>query len=225
MGSRERIDSQIRRAEVRKILRFIRAADRLREVTTKHSFNTTLRWLPQPEILHAPDWTIVENLLAKFRPLYRDSEECSFRNIVKILPKHVGITGGPSCADLERRWDEILQASTSPMPVGSKVSGVVEGFDVIAEAEGRMAIAFDSVELTGREAIDLSLYGELVHIDGPKERKRLRIRASEIEPGYKVALLGVLMALLQVVDQLRHYAQLFIDHFPAEKIEEIESNR
>jgi hypothetical protein len=182
----------------------------------------TLRWSPNPEIVTAPDWTIVENLLAKFRPLYLDSENCSFRKIVKILPKHFEITSGPTYAEIEQRWDDILQSRTAPVPIGSEM--VHGGLRVIAEVEGRQAIIFDSTVLTGREAIDLSLYGELVHIDAAKERKRLQIRASRIEPAYRCALLGVLTACLQEVDQLRHYAQMFTEHFPVEMIQQIEDN-
>jgi hypothetical protein len=215
-------NGQQRRAELRRILRFLRAANRLREIGTQHSFEVKLKWSPNPVVVTAPDWTIVENLLVKFRPLYLDKEECSFRQIVRILPKHFEITSGRTYADIERRWDEILQSRTAPVPIGSEMES--GGYRVVAGVEGVQAIIFDSVPLTGREALELSLYGELVHVDASKERRRLQIRASRIEPAYQCALLGVLTACLQEIDELRHYAQMFVDEFPPELVRRIEDN-
>ena len=77
--------------------------------------------------------------------------------------------------------------------------------------------------LTGREALELLIYGELVHIDRQKEKKLLRIRESEIEPGYKVAVVSIIASLAYLIDVLLRYAEGFVDQLPTAEIERIES--
>lgn len=231
---------QENRADVRRILRYVRAADRIREITTTVRMNATLEMEPVAHLWSASgglivrasgyklnaitDWMVIENLLAKMRPLYHDSENCSFRSVVKIMPKHVKITGDISFEELEKRWDAVLSSSQLPVPEGERILNVLPGYDAVATKPGWMEIGFDGQPLTAREVIDLSLYGELVHLDQNKERKRLRIRKSEMNDAFKVMVVGVLAQLLQLIDHLRLYAQGFLDHFPQEKLDEIEAN-
>jgi hypothetical protein len=87
-----------------------------------------------------------------------------------------------------------------------------------------MQIGFDKQPLTAREAIELCLYGELVHLDQNKERKRLRIQKSELNDAFKLAVIAILAQLLETIDHLRLYAVRFLEHFTPEKLEEIEQD-
>jgi hypothetical protein len=236
----EETQRQENRADVRRILRYVRAADRIREITTATPLVSTIEWDPFVRLYSATggllirasgykvremtDWVIVENLLAKMRPLYHDGENCSFRKIVKILPKHVRISGDISCEELEKKWDAILSSSEVTIPEGTRIGRALPGYDAVATKPGSMQIGFDSQPLTAREAIDLCLYGELVHLDQNKERKRLRIQKSELSDAFKMMVIAIVAQLLETIDHLRLYAQRFLDHFTPEKLEEIEQN-
>jgi len=233
------MNKQQQRAEVRHILRFIRAANRLREITTRTPLAAKLNLIPaRPatsgaegaalilsgyQIVSMTDWSVVENLVAKLRPLFLDSEKCSFRKIVKMLPSHIDVANDSDYQSIEQRWDAILSDTTAPMPEGTRFSNLFPGVDAVATTPGRLTINFESSSLTGREAIELLMYGELVHLDAPKERKLLRVRKTDLADGYKVAVLSVLASLLYLVDHLRAFAQGFIDQLPPLIVEEIES--
>jgi hypothetical protein len=231
---------QQNRADVRRILRFVRAADRIREITTKTPMQGTFEYDDFVRLFSATggllirassykvrdmtDWLVVENLLAKMRPLYHDNENCSFRAVVKILPKHIRIAGDVSCEDLEKKWDSILNSTEITVPEGTRTQRAWPGYDAIATKPGSLQIGFDRQPLTAREAIDLCLYGELIHLDQNKELKRLRIQKSELNDAFKMVVIAILAQLLETIDHLRLYAKGFLDHFTPEKLEEIEQD-
>jgi hypothetical protein len=199
---------------------------RLREVLSDGQFNVKARMLPTFEIVEAPPWPTIKNLLSRFRPVYLDSEKVSFRSIVKIIPKHAALQPGVETYDeMERRWDGVLSGTTAPIPVGAVITG--PGFVGVSEEVGTLTLGFDGEILTGQEVIDLSLYGELVHIDLGKERKLLRINESFVAPGYRFAVISVLTELVRTADQLRAYAADFVELFRKtlgdEKLREIET--
>lgn len=216
-------ERQQRGADVRKILRFIRTMKRLREVWPEAEFTVKARLLPSFEIMEAPEWVDVQNLLARFRPIYLDGEDISFRNMVKILARHIGVTPpGVPLEELERRWDTALNGRTAVLPPGTEVIG--PNVVAVASGETRFEIGFDGTALSGREAIDLSVYGELVHVDAAKERKRLRIQASHVEPAYRVAVMQVMTSLVYLADTLRAYSEVFAGRFDKAQLERIEND-
>src|ERR1700730_17460968 len=98
------------RAEVRRILSYVRALNRLREISPDGRFHVRVSLYPEFKILEGPDWTKVKTFLARFRPVLLDSEKMSFRNIIKCLPEHVTVDdGGAKFRDLEARWDALLE--------------------------------------------------------------------------------------------------------------------
>jgi hypothetical protein len=219
-------------------LLFIRAANRLRELTTQHDLSVQLAWddaLVQPpnsgeliitnlKMLDAPDRLIVENLATRLRPFMLNDESCSFPYILKRLRRHVEVQGGPLTFDeLAAHWNATLNGTTAPLPAGTKLPNIRPGVSATAKAEGQMTITFDREVLTGREAIALVQYGELVHIDPAKEKKLLRIRRSEIEPGFRLAVISVAATLSRLIDILRFYAEGFIQQFPPATIADIEN--
>lgn len=227
-----RIEQQQRDAEIRRVLLFVRAANRLREITTTNPLKVKLEWQPalvQPadprhmvmssvEVVEAPDRLVIDNLATRLRPFLMPKEGCYFLDIVGTLPKHIKVEGGPlTFAELESQWEAVLSDTTAPLPTGSTFGNAV------ATREGRLKVECEHVLLTGREALELLIYGELVHIDRQKEKKLLRIRESEIEPGYKVAVVSIIASLAYLIDVLRRYAEGFVNQLPAEEIERIES--
>ena len=212
-----------KRADVRRILRYIRIANRIRETTTTHPFNVEASLDENGQkIVSMPDVFVIKSLLAEFRPLYLDSEECSFKNIIRILPQHVKIEG-KDFADIEKRWCETLALRTAKLPVGTTFTGLVPGYKATAvNKPGVMTIGFAGKELTGREVLEMWLYGELVHANAKKERKRLEMRESPLEDSYQIAVVGVLAELLKIADELRFIAQKFIDLLPAEIVKSID---
>lgn len=217
-------ERQRNRADVRRVLRYIRTMSRLKEACPIPRYDVLVRAAPdKPEIVGGPRWAEVQNLLARFRPIYLDGEEISFRRMVKLLPRHVRISGGPDCDALEKRWDEILQGETAPLPEGTRLISVTGDFEMVWPEEGTLEIGFDSMKLTGKEAIDLTLYGELVHVDAAKERKLLRIAGSFVSDGYRLAVMSLTAELVRLADTVRTYAEEFVKVLGPEKIREIES--
>lgn len=195
---------------------------RLRDVWTEERFNVKLRLHPDPEIVEAPKWVDVQNLLSRFRPIYLDTEDISFRSMLRVLARHIGVNPpGKTLEELERRWDEVLDGTTAPVPAGTHTIG--PGFTAVSQEEGRLEILFGGSTLTGREALDLSVYGELVHVDAAKERKRLHIQASFVEAGYRLAVMAVISSLVYVADTLRVYAEAFIATLDPATVKEIEA--
>src|SRR5687768_11513765 len=96
-------------AELRRILLFIRAAQRLREITMKHPLFAKMEWIPalvQPadprhrvlsgvKLGEHTDWMVVENIATRLRPFLMPNERCHFPYIAETLPKRVRIEGGP----------------------------------------------------------------------------------------------------------------------------------
>src|SRR5206468_11356308 len=70
-----------------------------------------------------------------------------------------------------------------------------------ATKEGRLALTADNEVLTGREVIELLLYGDLVHVDRSKEKKLLRIRESNIAAGFHLAVIAVSAALAEEIGE------------------------
>jgi len=200
-----------KRADVRRILRYIRIANRIRKTTTTHSFHVKASLDENGQkIVSMPDIYVIKSLLAEFRPLYLDGEKCSFKNIIRILPQHVKIAG-KDFADLERRWDATLALRTARLPVGTTITGLLQGYEATAvNKPGLLTIGFAGKELTGREVLEMWLYGELVHADAQKERKRLEMREGPLEDSYQIAVVGVLADLLKIADELRSIAEGFI---------------
>lgn len=196
--------------------------NRLRDVSAEGRFNVKMRLNPEPEIIESPKWVDVQNLLARFRPIYLDSEDISFRSMLEVFARHIGVDPpGETLEDLRQRWESALNGETAPLPAGSQIVG--PGFTGVLQEQGRLGILFEGSTLTGKEAIELSLYGELVHVDAAKERKRLQIQATYVEPGYRLAVIAVMSSLIHVADTLRTYGEAFIAMFDPAKIEEIET--
>jgi hypothetical protein len=226
-----------RRSEVRDILLFIRAANRLREVTTKYDLDVMLRWEPasvQPDdpqqivldgmkITQMADPLVIENIATRIRPFMLNNEQCYFPRILKRLRRHVVIEGGPLTFDeLAEKWNATLNATTAPMPAGTRVPQMATGRIGTTMREGQMILTIDHEVLTGREVIELLLYGELVHVDRQKEKKLLRIRESEMATSFQLVSIAIIAALGKLIDILRVYAVAFIEKLPAELIEEID---
>jgi hypothetical protein len=224
------------RSEVRDILSFIRTMKHVREAWGDKGprFTVKVRYTRNGvELLEAPPWLEIEHLLARFRPIYLDKERTSFRSILRILPRHVTVrpeeatTERPTFEELEKRWDARLNGTTAPIPEGTKTVGLGfeavsdrEGtkivglrFEGVSQREGMLEIGFDGFALTGREALELSLYGKLVHVDQAKERRRLRIEATSIQAGYRLAVISVFTELMKTADTLRIYAERFVEEF------------
>jgi len=232
------IERQQLRSETRRILLFLRAANRLRELTTNNAFRISLNMEPalvQPAdsrqrimasvlTVEATNRMVVENVATRIRPFMMKKEDCYFPDIVTILPKHVRIDGGPlTFNQLAAKWDSILNATSAPLPIGTKIHGIVPGYVAEATSEGTLQLMVEHQLLTGREVIELLLYGELVHIDRQKERKLLRIR--EVMPaGFEAAVIAVTAALAYVIDVLRLYAEGFIKQLPEATIKDVEDN-
>jgi hypothetical protein len=68
------------------------------------------------------------------------------------------------------------------------------------------------------------MYGDLVHIDPSKERKHRRIRESFLDPGFRVAVIGVVAQLLGVLRDLQQAGRYLLDSLGPEKVAEIEEN-
>jgi hypothetical protein len=227
------------RAEVRDILQFRRAAHRLRELTTKHELTMKVEWglarvqPPDPRHLVITDLKIVEgvaplvieNLATRLRPFMLPRERCSFSRIVEILPRHAQFGGVPegTFEELAARWYSTLNATTAPIPAGTKWTNIIPGFAGKTPSEGRMTLMVDNEVLTGREVIELLLYGELVHVNRPKEKKLIRIRESDVAPGFQLAVVSIAGELARSIDTLRIFADLFVGNLPADVVQRIES--
>jgi hypothetical protein len=126
---------------------FVRAMKRLRDAFPQLRFDVKCQIFPTFEIVEAPEWDYVKNLLSRFRPIYLDSDEASFRSVVRLLPKHVLVHGQDPFADLERRWDAILNSSTATIPPGANIIG--PGVVGIRQTAGSFEVFFDGAALTG----------------------------------------------------------------------------
>jgi len=224
---------------VRRILLFLRAGNRLRELTTKNPLDLKMelelalvqpadshkRVLADMKIVESVDPLVIQNLAMRLRPFMMAKEDCFFPYIVKALPRHVRIENGPmTFEELSAKWKATLSDTTATVPAGLKVPNLVPGYIAVATSESRMTLMVDNELLTGREVIELLLYGELIHVDRQKEKKLIRIRESEVAPGYEIAVVAVAAALGKLIDILRLYAELFIKPFPPEIITDIEEN-
>jgi len=125
--------------------------------------------------------------------------------------------------ELATKWEVTLSDTTAPLPVGTTITNLVPGYVGEATKEGRMQLMVDYELLTGREVIELLLYGELVHIDRQKEKKLIRIHESQMAAGFEVAVIAVAASLGKLIDILRLYADGFIKQLPADVVERIEA--
>lgn len=227
------------REEARRILLFLRAANRLHAFTTTHPLNMKLEWQPalvQPadprhrvmsglKIVEPVDPLVVVNLATYLRPFTLQKEDCFFPYIVKVLPKHVRIEGGPmTFEELSAKWKATMRETTAPIPAGTTWPNIVPGLTAEMMSEGRMKLVVEHEVLTGEEVIDLLLYGEVAHIDRDKEKKLMRIRESEIAPGFEIAVIAVAARLAELIDILRFYAEAFSNELGPELIRNIEEN-
>lgn len=234
-----RKSKELRHAELSRLSRFRRAVDRLEEPVTEAFFHVATRTTPRSvrrvgskiqlevpsdglEILDAPSWVLVENVLMKLRPIFSDSEkeQCSLPRILDILPKHFTLQL-PAVDRLRDAWDRTLNAKTVRILKGATIDGLVPGYTATAAAEGIIEVGVDGTALTGREAIELSLYGELQHLDQNKDQKRKSIRSiPTLENGYRVALICLAGQLLSVAREVRDLvAQVFENLSPEERAE------
>ena len=227
------------REEVRRILLFLRAANRLRELTTTHRLHMKIEWelaRVQPpdlrervmsgmKVVERVDPLVIENLAIRLRPFMMAKEDCFFPYIVKVLPKHVRIEGGPmTFEELSATWKATLRETTAPLPAGLTWPNIIPGLTAESLSEGRMKLVVDHKLLTGGEVIDLLLYGEVAHRDREKEKKLIRVRESEVAPGFEIAVVAVASKLGQLIDILRLYAEGFVNQLPPEIIKDIEEN-
>lgn len=227
------------RAEVRRILSFLRAANRLRELTTKHPLNMKMEWEPavvQPpdhrqrvmssvKIVERVDPLVIVSLATYLRPFMLQTEDCFFLSIVKALPNYVQIEGGPmTFAELAAKWKATLRDTTAPLPAGMKLPNIVPGLIAESMSEGRMKLMVDDQLLTGEEVMNLLLYGELAHIDREKEQRLIRIRASEVAPGFELAVVAVSATLARLIDILRLYVEEYVKQLTPAIIADIETN-
>ena len=227
------------RQEVRRILLFRRAADRLRAFTTTNPLNMKLEWelaRVQPadlrqrvmsglKIVERVNPLVIDNLATRLRPFMLQTEDCFFPYIVKVLPKHVRIEGGPmTFEELSAKWKATLRDTTAPIPAGTTLPNIIPGLTAESKSEGRMKLIVEHEVLTGEQIMHLLLYGELVHIDRDKERKLMRIRESEIAPGFEIAVIAVAAKLAELIDILRFYAEAYAERLPPEYIKDIEEN-
>jgi len=227
------------RKEVRQILLYVRAANRLRELTTKHPLKVKIEWelaRVQPpdlrqrvmsgmKIVEHVDRLVIENLATRLRPFMMTNEDCFFPRIVKALPNHVLIENGPmTLEELSSKWRSTLSGTTAPLPTGMKLPNIIPGLVAESTTEGQMQLMIDYELLTGQEVIDLLLYGELVHVMPDKEKKLIRIRDSEMAPGFELAVIAVAATLAKLIDILRLYAESFVKQLKPEIISDIETN-
>src|SRR5437762_24874 len=97
-----------------------------------------------------------------------------------------------------RTMRRLKDACPTPRYEGTRMIGIPGDFEMVWAEEGSLEIGFDSVKLTGKEAIDLSLYGELIHVDAAKERKLLRIADSFVSDGYRLAVMSLTAELVRL---------------------------
>jgi len=65
--------------------------------------------------------------------------------------------------------------------------------------------------LSGREALELSIYGEMQHLDQAKQSKLKEIRETPaLDAGYRVALVCLAGQLLSTARELKGYANLVL---------------
>jgi len=231
-----RKERELRQAELARISRFRRAVDRLEEPVTEAFYQVKIKSVPRTirragsaiqvelpdeglEIVEAPNWTVVENVLMKLRPIFSDSakEKCSLPRILEILPKFFALEL-PAFKRLKNAWDRTLRAQTTRLLKGATFDDIIPGYTGTATAEGVLEIAVDSQVLTGLEAIELSLYGELQHLDQDKDRKRQSIRSvPALESGYRVALICLAGQLLSIAKEARDLARQALDNLPAKE--------
>jgi hypothetical protein len=167
---------------------------------------------------------VIDALVTRLRPFMLVEEKCYFPYILKRLRPHLRVEGGPLTFDeLGAKWAATLKNTTAPVPAGTTLPNVVPGYTATALREGQMTLTFDNEVLTGREVVELLQYGELVHVVRVKEKKLLRIRESDMEPGFQVAVIAVIASLGYLIDVLRLYAEIFVKGLPAEIIESIEA--
>lgn len=235
----ERKKHEQQRAEVRRILLFLRAANRLRAFTTTHPLSMKLEWQPalvQPadprhrvmsglKIVERVAPLVIETLATRLRPFTLQKEDCFFPYIVRVIPKHVRIEGGPmTFEELSAKWKATMRATTAPVPAGMRWTNIAPGLTAEMMSEGRMKLVVDHQMLTGEEVIDLLLYGEVVHIDRDKEKKLMRIRESDIAPAFEIAVIAVAAKLAELIDILRFYAERFVERLTPEIVKDIEEN-
>jgi len=151
-------------------------------------------------------WTrwLSENLATRLPPFTLKKEDCFLPYIVKVLPKHVRIEGGPmTFEELSAKWQATMRDTTAPIPAGTTLPNIIPGLTAETMTEGRMKLIVEHEVPTGEEVIDLLLYGEVAHIDRDKEKKLVRIRESEISPGFEIAIIAVAAKLAELIDILR----------------------
>jgi hypothetical protein len=227
------------RAEVRRILLFVRAANRLRELTTKQRFTVEIelelarvqppdlrqRVLSGLKTVERVDPLVIESLAIRLRPFMMAKEDCFFPYIVKTLSRHMSIENGPMTFDeLSAKWKATLSDTTAPLSAGLTFPNIIPGYTAESLSEGRLHLMVDHQLLTSGEVMDLLLYGEVAHRDRDKERKLVRIRESQVGPGFELAVIAVASKLGQLVDILRMYAEAFVKQLPPEIITDIEEN-
>ena len=176
------------------------------------------------KIVEGVDPLVIDNLATRLRPFMMPKERCFFPRIVELLPKHARFGGVPVATfeALAEKWQATLKAATAPIPAGTKWTNLVPGFAGNTTSEGRMQLVVDHEVLKGREVIELLLYGELVHVDRQKEKKLIRIRESDVAPGFQLAVISIAAELAKLIDILRFYAEAFVEHLPADVVERIE---
>jgi len=177
------------------------------------------------KIVERVDPLVIENLAIRLRPFTMEREDCFFPYIVKAMPRHVRIEGGPmTFEELSAKWKATLRDTTAPIPAGLKLPSIIPGYTAETLSEGRMKLMVDHQLLTGGEVIDLLLNGEVAHRDRDKEKKLIRIRGSEVAPGFEIAVVSVAAALGQLIDILRLYAEVFASQLPPAAVSDIEEN-
>jgi hypothetical protein len=225
------------RDDVRRILLFYRAANRLRELTTKYRLNVKVEFQPalvQPadrrqrfmagmKIVEGVDQLVIENLATRIRPFMLVQDDCFFLRIVKALPRYVRIENGPMTFDeLKTKWQATLKDTSVPIP-STTWPNFLPG--ITAESsKGRLKLMVNHKLLSGEEVINLLLYGELSHVRREQERQLIRIRELGMAPGFEVAVIAVAAALGQLIDILRLYAEVYINQLSPEIIKDIEEN-
>lgn len=223
-----RKDKELRAAELGRLARFGRAVDRLASSVDEAFYHvsfianyTTMTEGPPnirlllPErglrIAEAPAEIDIENVMARLRPIFSTSnkEECSFEKIGAILPKFF-VLELPIIPKMISRWMKILSARTVILLPGARV--FLRGHEGVTQSEGLLEVGVEGRILTGQEALELTLYGEIQHLDADKERMRRFIRADQaLENGYRVALSCIAAQLLSVAKDLNSYVRTALD--------------
>lgn len=225
------------RDDIRRILLFDRAANRLRELTTKYGLNVKVEFehaLVQPadrrqrvmagmKIVESVDKLVIENLATRIRPFMLEQDHCFFPRIVKALPRYVRIEDGPMTFDeLKAKWQSTLKDTSVPLP-STEWPNFPPGITA-QSSKGRWKLMVDHKFLTGGEVIDLLLYGELAHVKREQERQLIRIREVGMAPAFEIAVIFVAAALAVLIDILRMYAAAYISQLSPETIKDIEEN-